>query len=933
MRNYNVLKIAPAFLLFGSMLHAQQKSDSVKKETEIEQVVLIGYGKQKKSDLTGSVVSVTEKDFNKGAIVSADQLISGKVAGVRITNSGGAPDSDPNIRIRGGSSLSANNRPLIVIDGVPIDNTNPAGSSNPLNLINPNDIESFSVLKDASSTAIYGSRASGGVIIITTKKGSGKLKVNYSGNISTSEITKTVDVMDGEEFAKFIQEYNPIFSNFLGTTENGQQTFHNTDWQDAIMRKSISTDHSLSMRGNLLNVLPTRISVGYNNTQGLVKTSDYERYTASVKMTPTLFDKHLKIDLNAKYLSSKKNAIDEAGVIGGALTADPTKPIYNSDGSYYQTFNGYSLTGTTNPLALLEQRRRPEKIDKFLGNVELDYKLHFFPDLRAVVNLGIEKSKSNVKEIYSDNALATYRTVSTGNTVTGGVYNPGLNYGEHQDISNKLLDAYLVYSKDFGSSIIKKFDIQGGYSYQNFTNDGTKDLYRYTNGIREKIPVGSANFYYNELNLQSFFGRANVDILGKYLFTLSYRADGSSLFKPDNRWGHFPAVAFAWKASDEDWLKDANLFSELKLRLGWGKTGQQDITGVAGFYPYTPLFETGSIQYFYFPNTGLYTALVYNPDLTWEKTTSYNTGIDFSTKGGRISGSIEYYYKSTNDLLAKVPTPAGQSLSNEFVTNVGELTNHGFELSLNMIPVKSENFNWELNGNLGYNKGNVENLNNTEKIIADESGLPSSTGTKLAYHAVGQQPYSAWVFQQVYDSNGRVLPNVFVDRNGDGTINDGDKYFVALRPNWTYGFGTSVNYKKFDLTANFRGQMGGNAYYSQRVTRGYTEASNPANSVALYNVLNFYNGAADDRFKTKVDANELSDYNLQDATFLRCDNITLGYKFDSLFKSVTFRVYGSVNNAFIITKYDGQDPENFNAIDNNFYPRPRVYTFGVNVDF
>lgn len=932
MRNYTtVLKIAPAFLLFaGTMLHAQ--SDSTK-TAEIEQVVLIGYGAKKKSDLTGSITSVTEKDFNKGAIVSADQLITGKAAGVRITNSGGAPDSDPNIRIRGGSSLSANNNPLIVIDGIPIDNTNPAGSSNPLNLINPNDIESFSILKDASSTAIYGSRASGGVIIITTKKGSGKLKINYNGSVSTSEITKLVDVMGGDDFARFIKEYNPTFSSLLGTTENGEQTIHNTSWQDAIMRRSISTDHSLSMRGNLFKALPTRLSVGYNNTQGLVKTSDYERYTASLKMTPTLFDKHLKIDLNAKYLSSTKNAIDEGGAIGGALTADPTKPIYDANGGYYQTFNGFSLTGTTNPLALLEQRRRPEKIDKFLGNVELDYKFHFLPDLRAVVNLGLETSKADIKETFSENAFATYQTVSTGTTVNGGVYNPGLNYGEKQDIFNKLLDAYLVYSKDLDHGVINKFDVQGGYSYQNFTNDGVKDLYRYTNGVREQIPVGAANFYYNELNLQSFFGRANVDILGKYLFTLSYRADASSLFKPTNRWGHFPSVAFAWKASEEDWIKNADLFSELKLRLGWGKTGQQDITRVVGFYPYTPLFATGSIQYFYFPNTGLYTALPYNPDLTWETTTSYNTGIDFSSKSGRVSGSLDYYYKSTTDLLAKVPTPAGQSLSNEFVTNVGELSNQGVELGVNLIPVRGENFTWELNGNIAFNKGKVEDLNDTEKIIADESGLPSSTGTKLAYHAVGQQPYSAFVYQQVYDNSGRVLPNVFVDRNGDGAINDSDKYFVALRPNWTYGFGTAVNYKKIDLTANFRGQIGGKAYYSQRVTRGYTEASNPANSTALYNVLNFYNGAADDRFQTKVDANELSDYNLQDATFLKLDNVTLGYRLDNLFKSVSIKVYGSVNNVFVITKYDGQDPENFNAIDNNFYPRPRVYTLGVNVDF
>ncbi|KMQ67755.1 TonB-dependent receptor [Chryseobacterium sp. FH2] len=932
MKNFTtVLKIAPAFLLASTIIHAQTK-DSITKEKKIEEVVLIGYGSKKKSDLTGSVTAVSEKDFNKGAIVSADQLINGKAPGVRITNNGGQPDSAPNIRIRGGASLSANNNPLIVIDGVPIDNTNPAGLSNPLSLINPNDIESFSILKDASAAAIYGSRASNGVIIITTKKGvSGKLRLNYSGNVSFGNVTKKVNVMDGSQFETFMKEYNPLYLNLLGVTENGSQTIYNTDWQNEIYRKTVSTDQNVSLRANLFKTIPSRFSFGYNNTEGLVKTSDYERYTASVKLTPTLFDKHLKIDINAKGLMSDKNAIDEGGAIGGAIAADPTKPVYGSDGALYQSFNNYVLTGSTNPLAILMQRDRPEKIKKLLGNVEFDYKMHFLPELRAVLNLGLETSKSTIREVYGDNAFATYRTIYENNLPVSGIYNPGLNYAEDQKINNKLLDAYLVYSKERKGKIISNFDIQGGYSYQDFVNDGTKDLYDYnqTTGIRFQKPLGIDNFYYNHLNLQSFFGRSNFSIMDKYLFTLSYRADGSSLFRKDKRWGHFPSVAFAWKAIEEDWLKDSKAFSDLKVRLGWGRTGQQDITPVAGFYPYTPLFKPGSIQYFYFPNTGLYTALPYNDNLTWEKTTTYNAGIDFSSKSRRINGSVEYYHRYTTDLLAKVDLPPGQSLTNEFVDNVGTLTNNGFEFTLNLVPVKTNSIIWEINGNIGYNKGKVNDLEGVERVRADESGLPG-TGQKLAYHAVGQQPYSAWVFQQVYDNNGRVLPNVFVDRNGDGLITDADKYYVPLRPNWTYGFSTTINIYKFDISASFRGQIGGKVYNAILPQRGYTEASNPANTPAVYNVLNFYDGSADPRFTGKTEL--LSDYYLSDATFLRCDNITVGYTFDKLLKA-RIKVYGAVNNAFLVTNYKGQDPENFNAIDNNFYPRPRIYSVGVNVDF
>ena len=927
------------------MINAQQ--DSTTREKKIEEVVLIGYGQKKKSDLTGSVTALSEKDFNKGAIVSADQLINGKAPGVRITSDGGKPDASPNIRIRGGASLTANNNPLIVIDGVPLDSSNPAGISNPLSLVNPNDIESFSVLKDASATAIYGSRASNGVIIITTKKGSsGKLRVNYNGSVSFGQVTKFMDVMDGAEFEAFIKQYYPDYSYMLGVNTNGQQTIYNTDWQKEVFRKTISTDHNISLRANLFKTIPSRLSLGYNRTEGVVKTSDFERFTGSIKLTPTLLDKHLKIDINAKGIMSDKNAIDEGGAIGGAFAADPTKPVYNADGSYYQAFDNYKLTGITNPVNLLMNRQRPEKVNKFLGNVEFDYKMHFLPELRAVVNLGLEASKAQIRENFLDNAFGSYQTVYEGNNPVSGVFNPGLNYSEDQNILNKLLDAYLVYSKNRSGMTISKFELQGGYSYQNFRNVGEKRFFNYDNketGLRQETQYSKFdNNYKNVLNLQSFFGRSNIDILNKYLFTLTYRADASSLFPSDKRWGHFPAVGFAWKMLEEDWMSNAK-FSDLKLRLGWGKTGQQDITGAVGFYPYTPLYEVGNIRYYYFPQQlgadgkplpGFYTALAFNPNLTWEKTDTYNAGLDFANNNRRVSGTLEYYYRYTNDLLAITTFPPGQLLTNEYVDNVGALNNQGVELSLNVVPVKADNVTWELNGNISYNKGEVQSLKGRDKIPALESGLGfSGTGVVLAHHAVGQQPYSALVYKQLYDSDGRVLPGVFADRNGDGVISPDDQYYVPLRPNWTFGFGTLLNVGKADLSASFRGQIGGNVYDAAPVSRGYTGAALPVNSNSLYNVLNFGNGSADDRFSAKTTVEPLSDYNLHDATFLRLENVTLGYKFDNLFKTSTLRVFGSVNNAFILTKYKGMDPENFNAIDNNFYPRPRTYTLGLNLDF
>ena len=945
-----------------TLIYENQKTITItlkEDQKELKDVVVIGYGTTTKKDATGSLQSITTKDFNKGAIVSADQLLTGKAPGVRITNNGGQPDSAPNIRIRGGASLNANSSPLIVIDGIPVDNTTPAGVSNPLSLINPNDIESFTILKDASAAAIYGSRASNGVIIITTEKGSsGAPEFNYSSNVTIGKVGKKIDMMNGKQFTSFIQTYHPSLTNSLGiddpstaviddlsTPEVEGRILSNTDWQDAIYRTSISTDHNFSAKANLYGKIPFRASVGYTRNEGLVKTNDYERLSYSLKMTPKVFSDHLKIDANAKGIFTNKNAIDEGGALGGAINMDPTKPIRDNSstnrfGGYYQDFvldgSGNptnTISGQYNPVALLMQRTRPERAVRFLGNIEFDYKMHFLPELRAVVNLGLDASEAQIKERFSNNAMATYRVINSG---ADYVFNPGKNYEENQTMTNTTLDSYLVYTKSL-NGFLTKFDIQGGYSYQNFKNDGNKEIYRYneTTGVREVLPNDNNpnNRYYNVLNLQSFFGRANFDLTNKYLLTLSLRADGSSLFREDKRWGYFPAAALAWKLKEEEFIKNINFINDVKVRLGVGKTGQQDITGNVGFYPSTPLFTIGSNNSQYLDNSNLYSALVFNEDLTWEKTTTYNLGIDFDLfKNNFLSGSFDIYRRETTDLLARVPLPPGQGLSDTFIKNVGSTESKGFELSLNFKPVKTDNFNLEIATNVAYSYVEITDLKDVTTLSAGGS-LPTGTNVNIAQNAVGFQPYSFWVFQQLYDGNGAAIPGAFVDRNADGVITNDDRYYKAVTPNWTFGFGINFNYKQWDFSSSFRGQLGGQVYNARKLTSGWVDRSIPTNSNSLSNVLDFYNGAADIQFQNYNGNATFSDYFLEDATFLRCENIVLGYRFNKFYKNSSMRVYGAINNPFILTKYTGQDPENFGAIDNNFYPRPTSFTFGLNFDF
>lgn len=927
--------------------------------SQLDEVVLIGYGSVKKEDATGSVDVVSSKDFNKGAIVSTDQLLNGKAAGVRITTAGGSPDAAPNIRIRGGSSLNAQNNPLIVIDGVPIGNDNPAGVSNPLTLVNPNDIESFSILKDASATAIYGSRASNGVIIITTKKGtSGAPKYTFSTDYSVSSVGDGLDVMTGSEYTRFIQEYHPTRVDQLGvptgsivSNESVSQTLngrdiYSTNWRDAITRRATTSNTNFSARANLFDKIPFRGSVGYTYAEGVVKNDNYERLTMSIKLSPKLLDDNLKIDLNAKSIFAFKNAIDAGGAISAALSFDPTKPVF--DRSSDNRFGGYYLTTfddnntfrrilQSNPLAQLEQRERPENVYRFLGNVELDYTMPFLPELRAVVNLGLDASGSKIEERFTENSFQTYQFDSNNTDInTNFLFNPGVNYRENQQITNTTLDGFLQYTKVLTDSFVDKYDIQAGYSYQNFKNDGNQDRFQYNlnSGQRERvINPANPNFrYYNVLNLQSYFTRGNISILDRYLFTASFRADASSLFTKENRWGYFPSAALAWQINEEAFLEDSKVFNALKLRLGWGETGQQDITGVVGFYPSIPLFLAGDANSQYFPNSSLYSAQPFNPNLTWEKTTTFNVGLDFDLfNRGLISGSFDIYKRNTTDLLAQAPVPPGQALTNSFIDNIGETESEGFELNLNITPIDNDNFTVSLGGNISYNNTEVTDLNGLTTINA--GGTLRGTGADLLRHAVGEQAGSAYVFKQVYDAQGNPIPNAFVDLNGDNTINDDDRYYAQIAPNWTYGFNLNVNYKNWDLSSSFRGQIGGNVYNFAQLNYGWTNSATESSQNNLTNVLNFYDGSANPVFEDVIGNIQFSDYYLEDATFLRCDNIALGYRFSDLIKDGSLRVYGAVTNPFLITDYSGEDPENFGGIDRNFYPRPTVYTLGVNIDF
>ena len=905
----------------------------------LDAVVVIGYGSVKKNDMTGSVTAIKPDKLNKGLITNAQDMMTGKIAGVSVISKGGAPGEGATIRIRGGSSLTAENDPLIVIDGLAMDNKGVKGLANPLSMVNPNDIESFTVLKDASATAIYGSRASNGVIIITTKKGQAGARptISYDGNVSVSTVKSTVDVMDGDQFRSFIKDIWGEDSEAYSKLGNA-----NTDWQKEIFRPAVSTDHNLTISGGLKN-MPYRVSFGYTNQNGIVKTSKFERYTASVSLAPSFFEAHLKVNANLKGMIAK-NRYADGSAVGSAVSFDPTQSVRSDDPYHQYYFDGYfqwntdasSLNDDTwkrtfnsnapgNPVALLEEKDDRAISKSLIGNLELDYKFHFLPDLHAHVNGGMDLSTGKQ---YTD--VSPY---SSTNNYYG-------SYGwEQKDKYNLSLNAYLQYSKDFTDK--HRFDVMAGYEWQHFHDTSDQEywgLYPLSNNVVENrgqrynnTSSGSATESY----LVSFFGRVNYTLLDRYLFTATVRQDGSSRFHKNNRWGLFPSFALGWKLKEEAFLKDVDVLSDLKLRLGYGITGQQNIN--SGDYPYLAVYETNK-DGAYYPILGegiTYRPNAYNPDLKWEKTTTYNVGLDFGFLNNRINGAVDYYYRKTTDLLNSVFVSAGTNFKNKVLSNVGSLENSGIEFSINAKPVVTTDWTWDLGFNITYNKNEITKLTTGDSenyYVAAGDNIGGGRDMKAMAHAVGHPASSFYVYQQVYDENGKPIENEFVDRNGDGTINGDDRYFYKKpTADVLMGLTSRLSYKSWDFSFSLRASL--NNYVYNSVEAGGSDC-NPT-SVYSFGALNNrpLMGVANNIQNLK-DNTLLSDYFVQNASFMKCDNITLGYSFKKLFGApIGGRVYAAVQNVFTITKYKGLDPEVEKGLDNNIYPRPLTTLIGLSLNF
>ncbi|WP_347158825.1 SusC/RagA family TonB-linked outer membrane protein [Pontibacter chitinilyticus] len=886
----------------------------------LQEVVIVGYGTQKKSDVTGSVTSVTSENFVKGQVTTPEQLITGKVAGVQITSNGGAPGSGSRIRIRGGSSLNASNDPLIVIDGVPIENSTVAGSGNPLNFINPDDIESFNILKDASATAIYGSRASNGVIIITTKKGKigQKQEIRFSSQFSLSKIKKENDVLTADQFRSIVQEHGSAAqAALLGSA--------NTNWQDLIFQEAYTTDNNFSLSGADKS-LPYHVTVGYLNQEGILKTSKFDRASGSVSLSPSLFDDHLKVNFNVKGAITNSRFAD-AGAIGAAVAFDPTKPVYapeNAFGGYYQwtDANGnFNPLATRNPLSLLEQRRDEGFVKRSIGNIQLDYKFHFLPDLRANLNLGYD--------ITSSNGTTTFPANFAPNAVEGGRTTTFA-----QSKQNHLADFYLNYVKEL-SSLSSRIEATAGYSYQQFEINNPKFPVLNAAGTviteagrPEQIPY----------RLKSYFGRINYSLLDRYLLTATLRADGSSRFSENNRWGTFPAIAFAWRIAEESFLKNSSFVSDLKLRLGYGLTGQQDLgTGSRDVFPYLARYTLGDNTAQYqlgFDAQGnpvYYTTFRpegYDQNIKWEETATYNAGLDFGFANNRITGSLDYFFKETRDLLAEVDVPAGSNLINRLTTNVGNMETKGLEAALNFTAIDNGRLTWDVGVNATYITREITKLSKVkdENSIGNLVGtIAGGTGNRIQVNTVGYAPNSFYVYKQVYDENGKPIEGLYADLDGNGVVNEKDKYrYKNPEGNVNLGFNSSLTYGKWNFSLVARAVLDNYVYNNIYSNNGAYQA---------FSFSNYLTNVSPNVLETNFQNFQLfSDYYMENASFLRMESMNLSYELGSVANNkVGVRLNANVQNAFVITKYKGLDPEIAGGIDNNFYPRPRVYTLGVSL--
>lgn len=899
----------------------------------LETVVVIGYGSVKKNDLTGSVTAIKADEINRGAITSPDQMLQGKVPGLLVTPASGDPTGGATIRIRGAASLYASNDPLIVIDGVPVTSEGGAGMANPLASVNPNDIESYTVLKDASATAIYGSRASNGVIIITTKKGTGdKMKVSYNSSYSLKQNTSTLEMMTGDQYRQYIKDVYGENDPRLGMMGNA-----NTDWQDLIYRTAFSTDQNVSLYGNAKGVLPYRVSLGYTYDQATLKEGDNQRANLGISLSPKFFQDHLSVNVNLKGIYNRAN-YPNSGAVGSAVDFDPTQSPYFYDangnidtskaGGYFNWINADGSANTMasiNPLSQLYDNYNVNDTWRSMGNVQLDYKIHGFEDLRVNLNLGYDLARTEGTKYSELGSILSMR-------------NGALDYYENyaNNNANTLLEFYANYNKEFG---IHHLDVMAGYSWQH--NYVKYDNIQYYNNDRSNVyldnPTDRKEYY-----LVSFFGRVNYSLNSKYLFTVSLRDDASSRFSKSNRWGLFPSAAFAWNIAEENFLKESDTpISSLKLRLGWGQTGQQDI-GIDRCYAYQAKYTQSSALATRIPwgNGYIYTLApnAYNPDIKWETTETYNVGLDFGFLKGRINGTIDAYLRKTKDLLNDVTTPMGVNFSNKVISNVGDMENKGLEFNLNFIPIERKDMRWTINVNGTWQDTKITKLTNnpTPDYLGVEVGANmGGTGGYTSLYSVGYSPYTYHLYQQAYDENGKPLQNVLVDRDGNGEITAQDRYITdkSIQPKFFYGIGSQFTYKNWDFGFNAHGSVGGYALnrikmntatsYSDDYTKGYL------NNLSPYCMETGWTATISEQQK-------YSDMFLENTTFFRMDDINVGYTFDKIKNwNGKIRVAASVQNVFTITKYSGLDPEltAVDGVDNNLIPRPRLYTLRLNINF
>lgn len=874
----------------------------------LDDVVVIGYGTSRKGDLTGAVANVSSKDFNEGMISSPEQLINGKIAGVQIMSNSGSPTAGSTIRIRGGASLNASNDPLIVLDGVPLEIGGISGNnSNFLSLINPNDIESMTVLKDASSTAIYGSRASNGVIIITTKKGAdSKLKISFNTTNSLQVRTQTADMLSRGEFINIVNSNGSDAQKaLLGTA--------NTDWNDEIYNVAFGTDNNLSFSGKLKNI-PYRVSLGYYNQDGILRTDNAERITGNISVSPGFFNNYLKFNVNIKG-SLNKNRFANGGAIWAASTYNPTLPVHSGNdafGGYTEAIDntGTPVTrGVRNPLGLLRQYKSTSDIKRVIGNADVDYKLHFLPELKFHATVGYDYAEGKGK-IYVPEEAAEYAT-------TGGrdfTYGPQIN-------TNRLLTTYLNYNKTFGEFTV---DATAGYDYQAWKSSSEKYSELNVAGIEQKSIAASDQRHV----LLSYYGRLNLTYDTRYMLTATIRRDGTSRFNKDNRWGTFPSLALAWRISEESFLENWETLSNLKLRGSYGVTGQQD--GI-GNYNYLPVYtgsQSGAEYQFgnaFYPT---YRPEAYASDLKWETTTAWNAGIDFGFFNNRLSGSVDFYTRKTKDLLATVPSPAGTNFDKTILTNVGNVDSHGLEFGLNVTPIDTKNITWDMSFNATWQRMKIQNLSLVKgTAITNTSVGPTIDSYYFQVLSEGYEPYMFYLYHQLYDEKGKPIEGAYADLNDDGEINSDDLYrYKSPSPDWILGFSTSLRYKKWNLGMSFRANIGNYVYNGMAMNTGAWNTMS-YNDYQLNNLSSSYlkTGFRERQF--------LSDYYVENASFLKMDNITLTYNFGKIWNCFNLNASAMVQNVFTVTNYSGVDPEVPNGMDSSFYPRPRIFSLGLGLDF